>query len=223
MGIYENMLPKQPKEGYRGYYPVTSKQEWDELPDLYKVMDWNPVKDPHNNNELRGIKSVIFNVYYMQPYGIRAKVSVHPSEVQKLLFCGFKKADCHLYSVCGIELEGGSRLPAKWLQDRISGAFAIYACDTYVGMQGGFRGHVPEGVKRLDDGTFKYDWSIEKTKVSHYELSNPFAYLPEEYICEQKGNKSKKPLDEQIQTAYSRAVGNHSTSEEKSKESEPQL
>ena len=213
MGWYDNMLPKHQIEGHRGYYPVTSAKEWDELPALYKVMDWNPVKDPHNKDKLTHVKSVIFDVTFMQPYGISAEVAVHPSEVQKLLFCSFKKADCHLFSVCGIELDSGTRLPAKWLQDSTSGAFAILTCDNYVGMQGGFRGHIPEGVRRLDDGTFKYDWSMKKTKISHYELSNPFAYLPQEYIWEPKGDVKEKgsSLDEKIQSAATRAADSHAS------------
>ena len=74
MGWYDNMLPKHQIEGHRGYYPVTSAKEWDELPALYKVMDWNPVKDPHNKDKLTHVKSVIFNVTFTQPYGISAEV-----------------------------------------------------------------------------------------------------------------------------------------------------
>lgn len=220
MGWYDNMLPKHPIEGHRGYYPVTSEKEWDELPALYKVMDWDPVKDPHNKDKLTHVKSVIFDVTFMHPYGISAKVAVHPSEVQKLLFCSFKKADCHLFSVCGIELDSGTRLPAKWLQDSTSGAFAILTCDNYVGLQGGFRGHIPEGVKRLDDGTFKYDWSMKKAKISHYELSNPFAHLSQEYIWEPKDNVKEKgnTLDEKIQSASIRAAESHLTDKTLAKE-----
>ena len=213
MGWYDNMLPKQQIEGHRGYYPVTSAKEWENLPDLYKVMDWNAVKDPHNNNKLTGVKSVIFDVTYMQPYGISAKVSVHPSEVQKILFCSFKNADCHLNSVCGIELDSGTQLSAKWLQDSTSGAFAIFACNSYVGMQGGFRGHIPEGVRCLENGTFKYDFSMEKSKISHYELSNPFAHLPKEYLWESKGEVKEacNSLDEKIKSASSRAEETHTS------------
>lgn len=221
MSLYDNMLPNQPIEGHRGYFPVTSAKEWDDLPTLYKVMDWEPVKDPHNNNKPTHIKSVIFDVTYMQPYGISAEVSVHPSDVQKLLFCSFQKADCHLYSVCGIELDSGTKLPAKWLQDSISGAFAIYSCSNYVGMQGGFCGHIPEGVIRLENGTFKYDWSVKKTKISHYALLNPFAHLPKEYQWEPREDASKKKdsLDAKIESASSRAAESQSSDKTPARES----
>ena len=173
MKMYDGMLPAKEKSSRLGYYPVISKQEWDELPDLYKVMQWEPVKD-HNNGELRAVKAVIFDVPFMEPYGIRAQVSVHPSAVQKVLFCSYKEKDCHLYSVCAIELEGGTRLAAKWLQDSITGSFAIVSGSQHVGVQGGFRGFVPEGIKRLEDGSFKYDYNFHRSKTTHYELSNPF-------------------------------------------------
>ena len=195
--MYEGMLPKEPKKGYRGYYPVTNKQEWEDLPDLYKTMEWEPVKDPHNNNKLSAIDSVIFDVTYMTPYEINAKVYVHPSEVQKILFCSFKDKDCHLYSVCGIELQSGTRLGAKWVQDSTSGAFAIVYNGNYVGQQGGFMGFIPERIKKMEDGTFKYDWSKNPKKVSHYALLNPF-----------RNEKEHVPLTDKIKSASVRAENN---------------
>lgn len=174
MKCYEGMLPKKQKEGKLGYYPVTNEKEWDELPDLYKTMEWKPVKDHHDNGRLKAVKAVIFDVVFMEPYKIRAKVSVHPQEVQKILFCSFKDPDCQLYSVSGIELEGGTQLGAKWLQDTITGAFAIYSAGEYVGKQGGFGGYVPEHINRLEDGTWKYDHKYSEGIISHYELGNPF-------------------------------------------------
>ena len=174
MKIYEGMLPEKQKEGKLGYYPVTSKEEWDNLPDLYKVMEWNPVKDHRDNGKLKAVKSVIFDVTYLEPYKISAHVSVHPQEVQKILFCYFKNADCRLYSVSGIELEGGTRIGAKWLQDTTTGAFGIYAAGTFVGKQGGFQGYIPEHINRLDDGTWKYDYKFSEGIISHFALGNPF-------------------------------------------------
>ena len=172
--MYENMLPKEQKEGKLGYYPVTSKEEWDNLPDLYKTMEWKPVKDHRDNGKLKAVKAVLFDVTFMEPYKVRAQVSVHPQEVQKILFCYFKNADCRLYTVSGIELEGGTRLGAKWLQDTTTGAFAIYSAGEYVGKQGGFGGFIPERVHLLDDGTWKHDFKYSEGNISHYTIGNPF-------------------------------------------------
>lgn len=101
MKMYDGMLPVKEKPGRLGYYPVISKQEWDELPDLYKVMQWEPVKD-HNNGELRAVKSVIFDVPFMEPYGIRAQVSVQPSAVQKVLFCSYKEKKIVISILCAL-------------------------------------------------------------------------------------------------------------------------
>ena len=203
--LYDGMLPVPQKPGYLGYYPVTNREEWDKLPDLYKVMEWETVKDPHDKNKPKAVKSVIFDVPYMKPYKISAKVAVHPEEVQKILFCSFKDADCHLYSVCGIELEGGTQLSAKWLQDSISGAFGIVSRGQTVAKQGGFRGFIPECIKRLDDGTFKYNYNHTSELRTHYSFSNPF---PKTDL-----NKKKVPLEQQIQAAAS--SNEHRNSDEK--------
>jgi len=171
---YEGMLPNPSKPGYRGYYPVTNREEWDKLPDLYKVMEWEPVKDPHNKNQLRAVKAVVFDVPHMTPYGVRAKVSVHPEDVHQILFCSFPKTDCHLYSICSVELAGGTRLPAKWLQDTTTGAFGIFVNNDCIARQGGFRGYIPDHVKQLDDGTFKFDFKYGTGKTVHYALHNPY-------------------------------------------------
>ena len=175
MKMYEGMLRKDAKQGKLNYYPVSSKEEWEELPALYKAMEWEPVKDPHHNGELKAVKSVIFDVPYMEPYGSRAEVSVHPQEVQKILFCNFEKSDCHLYTICGVELEGGTRLGAKWLQDSVSGSFAVVLNNgNYVARQGGFDAYIPEHVQKSEDGTFKYDFKYNTGKTTHYTVSNPF-------------------------------------------------
>jgi len=177
--LYKDMLPKAEKKGKLGYYPVTSKQEWEDLPDLYKTMEWEPIRDPHSN-KLRAVKSVIFHVPHMEPYGISANVAVHPENVHKILFCNFPDPDCQLYSITAVELEGGTRLGAKWLQDSISGAFAVVVGKgTYVGRQGGFRGFIPDHIKCLEDGTFKFDFKYGKGKTNHYTLGNPFRHMPE--------------------------------------------
>ena len=198
MGIYDKaMLPPKTIPGHRGYYPVCSKKEWEDLPDLYKVMQWEPMPDPLNHGQLSGVKSVIFSVTHMMPYGINAEVSVHPSHVQSILFSLHKNPECQLYSVTGVELQSGSRLPATWRQDTTTGAFAILCCNHYVGKQGGYIGFVPECIKQVEDGSYEYQWTSTPGKVFHYELSNPFRdelYRPEEKASEPFENHPEPPL-----------------------------
>lgn len=175
MSRYDAMLPREQKQGKIGYYPVTSKEEWEELPALYKVMEWSPVKDYLNGGKLRAVKAVIFDVIYMTPYKINAKVSVHPQEIQSILFCLHKEAQCHLYSVCGIELEGGTVLGAKWLQDSTTGAFGIVSGNVTVAKQGGYCGYIPKSITAKEDGSYEYNWGGRyEGVISHYALSNPF-------------------------------------------------
>lgn len=177
MSLYDGMLPEENKSGRIGYYPVTNKAEWDELPAVYKAMDWEPMPDPFDKNKrLRAVKSVIFDVVYMKPYGIRAEVSVHPEKVHEILFCNHgKDTQCQLYIVSGVVLEGGTRLNAKWLQDSTTGAFGVFAHNHCVGKQGGFSGYVPERIERAEDGSFRYKQHYRSEgKTSHYSYTNPF-------------------------------------------------
>ncbi len=192
---YAGMLPAVPKPGCRGYYPVTSREEWEALPALYKAMEWTPAPDIRDNGRLKAVKGVIFDVAYLKPYGIRAKVTVHPEDVQSILFCSFEQQDCHLYSVCGVELEGGSRLPAKWLQDTTTGAFGIFANDVCVGRQGGFQGYIPEHIHRTKDGSFSFDFQYGVGKTVHYALHNPFPPAPKRISLEEQISRleSQKP------------------------------
>ena len=174
MSRYDNMLPAEPIKGKLGYYPVKTKEEWDELPAIYKAMDWFPAKDYRNKGELSAVKSVIFDVVYMTPYKISAKVSVHRQEIQKILFCSYGDTQCHLYSVGGVELESGTVLRAKWLQDTTTGAYSIVANGVTVAKQGGFGGYIPKGIEVTEDGGFKYNWNRAEGCIGHYEVSNPF-------------------------------------------------
>ena len=191
---YEGMLPKKPLDGKRGYYPVCNAEEWVQLPDLYKAMEWAPVPDHKDKGQLKAVTAVIFDVVHMEPYEIRAKVAVHPQEVQKILFCLHGNPQCHLYSVCGVELFGGTRLGAKWMQDSVTGSFGIYAGDNLCGRQGGFQGFIPRCIKQMEDGTFKYDCNYKRGNTTVFmELSNPF---PEE-----RSFKDKNALDDVIKSA----------------------
>lgn len=171
---YKDMLPKEEKAGKLGYYPVSNYEEWETLPDLYKTMEWEPVKDPHNTKMRSAVKAVIFDVPFIEPYGIRGKVSVHPQDVQKILFCLFKDTQCHLYTISAVELENGRRIPAEWLQDSILGAFCIKAGGEYIAKQGGFGGFIPEHINKTEDGSFKFDFRYGEGKTTHYTLLNPF-------------------------------------------------
>ena len=205
---YKEMLPAEYNSNKLGYYPVTSKEEWEALPDLYKTMEWYPVKDPHHKGTLSAVKSVIFDVLYMDPYGIHAKVYVHPSEVHKILFCLFKDTDCHLYSISGIELESGTRLSTKWQQDTTTGAFAVYCGGTPVARQGGFLAYVPESVQRTEDGTFKYDFHHTSGKICYYTLLNPFDNLSfrdrSRLIAEEKGSPVESNSNSELSISISR-------------------
>ena len=194
MSIYEGMLPKKSIPGHLGYYPVCNSEEWEQLPDLYKVMEWNPVKDPFDKNKLKAVKAVIFDVAYLEPYGIGAKVAVHPENVQKILFCSFDRPECHLYSVAEVELEGGTRLGAHWLQDSTTGAFGIVlnGGGSTIARQGGYQGFVPEHVRVLEDGSFKYDFNYDSGKTNHYSLLNPFL---------SSSFKDKESLEDVMKTA----------------------
>ena len=196
---YDGMLPPVLLEGKRGYYPVCNAQEWEQLPDLYKAMEWSPVPDYRNKGSLSAVKSVIFDVVYLEPYRINAKVHIHCSDVQKVLYCLFKDSQCHLYTICGVELESGTQYGAKWLQDSTTGSFGVYAGTHLCGRQGGFQGFVPANIERLEDGTFKYrHYSRCQTgnKVS-FEFSNPF---PEERFV------VKKPSLEEVIDAADRVA-----------------
>ena len=200
---YDGMLPAKPLKGKLGYYPVSNAEEWKQLPDLYKAMEWTSLPDYKDQNRPKAVKAVIFDVVYMEPYKIRAKVSVHPQEVQKILFCLYNKTQCQLYTVCGVELEGGTQLGAKWYQDSVTGAFGIYAGGHFCGRQGGFRGFVPSNIERLDDGTFKYKHYLRGLtgNVVHYELSNPF---PEDRFAEKK---PQQELERVWVTVYKDTLG----------------
>lgn len=177
MGIYEGFMPQEPKKGKMGYYPVENAQEWEELPAVYKAMEWFPV-DVYDDYLRKNVKTVPeyveFNIVYMEPYKIRATVKVHVQEVQKILFCLFKDPQCHLYSISGVVFQNGVRWGAKWLQDRKTGAFAVQASGKIIGQQGGFMGFIPRRIKRTEDGGFAYDSYSKDGNRCHYEYSNPF-------------------------------------------------
>lgn len=174
--IYEGMLPKEALKGHRGYYPVCNAEEWDNLPAVYKAMDWFPVEvysEANRKKETTVAEYVEFDVTYLEPYRIQATVKVHVQDVQAVLYCLHENAQCHLYSVSGVVFANGERWGAKWLQDTKTGAFAIVAGGKTVGKQGGYLGHIPEDIERVEDG-FKWVYHTNKKNRCHYALLNPF-------------------------------------------------
>ena len=176
--IYDGFLPTDCKNGKLGYYPVTTADEWNELPCVYKAMEWFPVDD-HTDRYHDGAKTVAeyveFDTAYMEPYKCRAIIRVHVQDVQKILFCLFKNPQCHLYSICGVVFQNGERVAAKWRQDATTGAFAVYTIGgTLIGKQGGFMGFIPNQIERDGNGFKWVGYSDGWKNRCHYELSNPF-------------------------------------------------
>ena len=177
--MFNKFMPVNQKDGYRGFYPVTNAQEWDELPAVYKAMEWFPIEmklfdhrgELHTEKTI--VKNVVFDALHIMPYKVSAKVSVHRSSVQSILFSSHKQHDCHLYTVCEVEFENGERRRAKWVQDTRTGAFAIMVGSRYVGKQGGFQFYVPSNIEDAEDG-FKWKGYVAGETITHYDVSNPF-------------------------------------------------
>lgn len=174
--MYENMMPSKPIGGHRGFYPVCNADEWENLPAVYKAMQWFPVdvyNIYHGKTETTVVEKVIYDVTFLRPYKVRARVEVHVQETQGILFCSHKDTDCHLYTICAVKFQNGVECGAEWRQDRNSGAFAVYAGGKRVGMQGGFMGFIPENIKKTEDG---WKWKSVGTYEGrcHYALMNPF-------------------------------------------------
>ena len=176
--MYENMMPKNLKKGKRGFYPVTTAEEWEELPAVYKAMEWFPVEVynlSYKRKERTVAEYIEFEVPYMEPYGIRATVKVHVQEVQKILFCYHEDASCFLHSICGVVFANGERWGAKWEQDRKTGAYAVYASGKLIGKQGGYLGYIPTNIEKTEDGFKWAGFKNESETRTHYALLNPFS------------------------------------------------
>ena len=174
----KNLFPSKPIDGHIGYYPVCNAKEWDELPFVYKAMEWFPIevyndKQFHCKKELTVPEYVVFDVVYATPYRISAEVIVHVQEVQKILFCLFENPQFHLYTISDVIFSNGVKYPAKWTQDSRTGAFAVWACDRLVGKQGGYSGFVPCHIEETEDG-FKYTGYVPGQNRCHVQLTNPF-------------------------------------------------
>ena len=155
------LIPKEYNKDKIGYYPVTSDEEWENLPAPLKVMEWFPVEVynvSHKKRELSYPEYVVFDVSYMEPYKISAKVQVHVQDVHKILYCYYTKNPCQLYNLQEVVFQNGVRYPAYWEQDSISGAFGIYSGKYVIGKQGGFDAYIPSNVKKNEDGEWKFSY-----------------------------------------------------------------
>lgn len=181
MNRKEKFLPNPGSlPGHRGYYPVCSAEEWDQLPAVYKAMEWFPIKmkSRFGIEEYTMPEYVVFNVVHIEPYKIRAQVRVHVQEFQKIMFCLFpyREDTIQLYSVCGVYFANGERRAAEWLQDSTTGAFAVVSGGHYVGKQGGFSNFVPEIIEETENGFKRKDVGTTKNRC-HYEYGNPFTWM----------------------------------------------
>lgn len=178
MKLANKFLPKEKIKGHRGYYPACNEQEWDNLPEVFRAMEWFPVevynnKQYHCKKEITVAEYVVFDVVYAEPYKIRASVKVHVQDVQKILFCAFNNPQFHLYSISKVVFANGVEWGAKWTQDTKTGAFAVWACDKIVGKQGGYMGFIPCQIEETEEG-FKWSGYHDGQNRCHYELLNPF-------------------------------------------------
>ena len=44
MEMFKKFLPKEQDNGKLGYYPVMNDEEWENLPVVYKAMEWFPIE-----------------------------------------------------------------------------------------------------------------------------------------------------------------------------------
>jgi len=153
-------LPAIPKEGYRGFYPVT-EDEWHKLPLPMRCSTWDS-----------RVAGVIFDVWF-DNYKIKGYAELHPQNVFKALYMKSNCLNDHsvlLYSVVYVRWHDGSKSFAKWYQDTETGAFTITTIsnDT-LGTQGGFRGHVPANCRKEDGKWGLHSNSVEPNKVTHFD------------------------------------------------------
>lgn len=176
MSMYENMMPSKPIEGHTGFYPVCNADEWENLPALYKAMEWFPVEVYNlrwRKKETTVVEKVIFDVIFLKPYKVSARVEVHVQEVQRILFCSHQHTDCQLYSICGVKFANGEEWGAEWKQDTKTGAFGVCAHGHWLGQQGGFMGFIPANIEKAEDG-WKWKGVVNCEGRCHYALSSPF-------------------------------------------------
>ena len=161
--LRKKMMPEEPIKGKRGYYPVCSKEEWDQLPDLYKVVTWFPYSRIYNERT-KGIeesrpRSVIFNTKYEHYDGCSCDIMVPIESAVKIHMC-LHRSDSIFSgaSLTGVQFENGVSYAAERMQDSRTGSMIIYCFGKRLAMQGGCMGYIPEGVTYEEEkGAWLFD------------------------------------------------------------------
>ena len=145
MELFKKFLPKDEIKGKIGYYPVMNDEEWENLPVVYKAMEWFPIEVYNHEWKIKETVTVEYVYFdmFLPEHKVSAKVRVHREDVPKLLYRYYANNECHFYTICGVEFTNHQYVAAKWYQDSRTGAFGVYTYGRYVGKQGGFQGYVP--------------------------------------------------------------------------------
>jgi len=149
-------LPVEPKEGYRGFYPCQTLEEWSKLPLPLKCITY-----------FKAVKAVVFDVW-LDNYKIKTEVHLHPSHVHKVLFTSHQNG-VQLYEVKAIIWEDGSRTFAKWWQDGKTGAFCITTiAGDQIAKQGGYQNFIPANCYKNESGEWRLNSSNKDNKSITY-------------------------------------------------------
>jgi len=152
-------LPVEPKEGYLGFYPCQTLEEWSKLPlPLRCITYYQPVK------------AIVFDVW-LDNYKIKTEVHLHPSYVHKVLFTSHGDG-IQLYEIKAVIWENGSKTFAKWWQDTTTGAYSIATiAGDLIAKQGGFNGHVPANCYKNKNGEWRLQSNYQDGKnICHSAL-----------------------------------------------------
>ena len=150
----KKFLPKEQDNGKLGYYPVMNDEEWENLPIVYKAMEWFPIEVYNREWKIKETVTVEYVYFdmFLTTHKVNAKVRVHRQEVPKLLYRHYADTECLFYTICGVEFSNGQYVAAKWYQDSVTGAFGVYTYGQFVGKQGGFQGYIPSIIEETEDG-----------------------------------------------------------------------
>lgn len=160
-------IPEFPVNGYQGFYPCPADAA-DKLPLPLRCVTVKEVKAVHctilfhaaENGGIGKGKAVFHRLHAV----------LRPEEAIKLLFTSSHVTLDHLQVEWSRD-DGKHLTFASWRQDTRTGAFAIFAgcyneSDPCI-IQGGFRGHMPENVRWLDDafGRPWNNWALDSAKI----------------------------------------------------------
>ena len=155
-------MPTHPAKrslGYRGFYPAPAKVSIAGSPPGSLPLPLKCV------TTVPGIKSIRARIMFHAADMCTGRDAVFhnmvvvwtPAELIRNLFC---RTGISVDSFM-IETDDRHLMFAQWRQDTQSGAFAVWAGGEFVITQGGFKGHMPEGVEWTDgfDGHRWDNWS----------------------------------------------------------------